>query len=417
MLAEDPDGIDIHPHSKWTFRRNPGENVAAGVFATKFGKPLPRQHIQLDACDVNCASYIGDGPKVNDPPLDIEYLVRRTNDEGIASFIIHTKNPNNPRKYIDGQVYFFAYSIHGKTINCFDMCKTDFMKLLNSLIVILVWDSYTTNGKAPTWIDDIYPIFKQYANLYPVMTNNFVDLGNYYDVLNYRERIKQCFLLDFSDPNYMPATRDLSKSKRDVILRWFENPLIGTPTSYYNVEDFRKHLNIAIQLELATIPPYLTAWASIKPSYNQEVQRVLRHITIQEMMHVAVVANIINAVGGKPSFFPTPKYPTHLPGGVQPDLVVPIEKISIALIRNIFMEIEEPEWELQEKVAHVWEYADRNKFSQCQKNKNGPSCKDETANKRYSNPKANGDLECLYPSDVEQILQYGVQGRCFVFQR
>ena len=262
VLAEAPDGIDIHPHSKWTFRRNPGEKVTVDIFATKFGKPLPQQHIQLDTCDVNCYDIIEDGPQVNTPPLYISYPVSSTDENGIAKFEIVIRDPNNPRKYIDGQVYYLTYSIKDKTIDCLEICKKDFKKLLNSVVVILAWDSYTTNGKAPTWVDDIYPIFKQYANLYPVMTNNFVDLGNYYDVINYRERIKQCFLLDVSHPNYMPVTRDLSKSKLNVILEWLNqtHPLIAHPESLnYTVNNLREHLQIALELELSTLPPYMTA--------------------------------------------------------------------------------------------------------------------------------------------------------------
>ena len=136
-------------------------------------------------------------------------------------------------------------------------------------------------------------------------------------------------------------------------------------------------------------------------------------------MHAALVANIINAVGGKPSFSPTPNYPTHLPGGVQPDLVVPIEKVSIALIRNIFMKIEQPEWELQEKFVHVWKYIDSAKPRYCRKNEDLPSCEDEKADMRYSDQKAN-DYLCHHPSDREQITLYGLRGTVvapfFVFQ-
>ena len=141
--------------------------------------------------------------------------------------------------------------------------------LLNSVFVILVWDQYTLKGVEPTWLDDVFPIFKQYANLYPVMTQNFVDLGNYYEVVGRRKTIKMSLELPMSNPNHMPVTRDLSASKRQVIVEWLskEKPLIGEPKTFYSVEHLRKDLQTALELEHATIPTYLTALASIKYSY------------------------------------------------------------------------------------------------------------------------------------------------------
>ena len=50
-------------------------------------------------------------------------------------------------------------------------------------------------------------------------------------------------------------------------------------------------------------------------------------------------------VGGEPSLYNEDfiNYPSRLPGGVQPIFVVPIEKLSLGLVRNIFMKIEQPE--------------------------------------------------------------------------
>lgn len=112
------------------------------------------------------------------------------------------------------------------------------------------------------------------------------------------------------------------------------------------MENLRKDLQIALQLEHSTIPPYLTALASIKNSYNLEIQEIIHNIVIQEMMHMALVANILNAVGGEPSVYNEdfiPDYPSRLPGGIQPSLVVPIEKLSLGLVQNIFMKMEQPE--------------------------------------------------------------------------
>lgn len=386
VMAEARDGIDIHPYTEWTFRKNPNERAHVQLIATKFGKPLPEVDVKLDPC--NCDNIFSGGPKVGEPPLPDVPSQTKTDENGIATFDIEVKDPKNNRSFIDGQLYPFIYSVANQSTNCDNMCTNDTLKLLNSLIVILAWDSYSIKGAEPTWLDDVYPIFKQYANLYPVMTDNFVNLANFYDVLKHRKAIKMSLELPLSHPNHMPVTRDLSTSKRNAIVEWLskEKPVLGQPRKFYSVEHLREDLQIALQLEHSTIPPYLTALASIKGSYNLQIQSVLKTVIIQEMMHMALVANILNAVGGKPSLYSKdfiPHYPSRLPGGVQPDLIVPIEKMSLGLIRNIFMKIEQPVLELKQvsSFKHTFSFINRQKNmvgeGHCRKSDEGESCAEE----------------------------------------
>ena len=55
-----------------------------------------------------------------------------------------------------------------------------------------------------------------------------------------------------------------------------------------------------MQLEHATIPPYLTALYSIIPGTNSDAFHVLRVVAVEEMLHLTLVANVLNAVGGVP---------------------------------------------------------------------------------------------------------------------
>ncbi|CAH3157234.1 unnamed protein product [Porites evermanni] len=346
LLAENRDGMDIHPYSTWTFRKNPGEAAKVQLLATKFGEPLSGARVRLDPC--NCEKIFSGGPKVGQPALDVPSNLG-TDKNGLVTFDIETKDPKNNRSYIDGQLYPFMFSLESQNKSCSIMCENDTLQstLRNLLVVIHVWDQYKPKGEEPTWLDDVYPIFKQYANLYPVMTDNFVNLGNYYDVINHKNAILMSLQLPISHPNHMPVSRDLSKSKRQVIIKWLSKDKLpfGEPKKFYSVEHLRRDLQTALELEHATIPTYLTALASIKSSYNLKIQRVMKVVIIQEMMHMALVANILNAVGGEPSLYSKnfiPNYPCRLPGGVQPDLIIPIEKLSLGLIRNIFMKIEEP---------------------------------------------------------------------------
>jgi hypothetical protein len=84
------------------------------------------------------------------------------------------------------------------------------------------------------------------------------------------------------------------------------------------VEDLHEYLYKAIQLEHATIPPYLTALYSIHPITNSDATHILRVIAVEEMLHMTLAANILNAVGGtpdlnRPKFVPL--YPSPLPDG------------------------------------------------------------------------------------------------------
>ncbi|MEV0136419.1 ferritin-like protein [Dactylosporangium sp. NPDC050688] len=83
-------------------------------------------------------------------------------------------------------------------------------------------------------------------------------------------------------------------------------------------EDLRKHLQWAIELEHATLPPYLCALYSLDPSRNLEAVQVMGSVFVEEMIHLALAANLLNAVGGHPRLDTPqmlPRYPRHLPHG------------------------------------------------------------------------------------------------------
>ncbi len=57
---------------------------------------------------------------------------------------------------------------------------------------------------------------------------------------------------------------------------------------------------MAIKLEHATIPPYLTALYSIKPDprkSNHDSYNIIRAVAVEEMLHLTLAANLLNAVG------------------------------------------------------------------------------------------------------------------------
>ena len=88
-------------------------------------------------------------------------------------------------------------------------------------------------------------------------------------------------------------------------------PLAGTITS---INGLRHHLQWAIELEHATIPPYLCALYSIEPGRNLEAVEVISSVVIEEMLHLTLAANLMNAVGGEPRV----DVPQMLPGYPRP---------------------------------------------------------------------------------------------------
>jgi len=111
-------------------------------------------------------------------------------------------------------------------------------------------------------------------------------------------------------------------------------------------------LQVALELEFATIPPYLYAMWSLDP--GDQVATIIKSVISEEMRHMAMVANIINALGGTPVIASPdhiPRYPSVLPGSVESGVKVGLAPFSTELVQNIFMVIEQPEHPLQFHVA------------------------------------------------------------------
>jgi CDGSH-type Zn-finger protein len=120
-------------------------------------------------------------------------------------------------------------------------------------------------------------------------------------------------------------------------------PYLGDPMAIKTIESLREHLQWAIQLEHATIPPYLTALYSLKPGANVEARHILTSVVIEEMLHMTLAANVLNAIGGapkldRPDFIP--RYPTFLPHSAEA-FEVSLEPFSKGAI-DTFMQIERP---------------------------------------------------------------------------
>jgi len=110
-----------------------------------------------------------------------------------------------------------------------------------------------------------------------------------------------------------------------------------------NIEELYQMLDAAIQLEHATIPPYLTALYSIHPETNIEATQTIRAVLVEEMLHMTLSANVLNALGKHPDLVAkdfVPDFPTYLPDG-ETDFKVSIEKFSPTTLTT-FLKIERP---------------------------------------------------------------------------
>jgi hypothetical protein len=116
----------------------------------------------------------------------------------------------------------------------------------------------------------------------------------------------------------------------------------GIPT----LSDLKDALQLGMQLEFSTIPPYLCAQWSIREDPDR-VEGILHKVVSQEMYHFALAGNLLAAISGTPSIAHAdflPKYPLRtLPGGIPQKMPVDLKPLNRKQIA-VFMQIEYPEF-------------------------------------------------------------------------
>ena len=117
----------------------------------------------------------------------------------------------------------------------------------------------------------------------------------------------------------------------------------GRVVGIATVEDLQEHLQWAIELEHATIPSYLCALYSLDADRNLDAVEIIQSIFLEEMLHLALVANLLNAVGGRPEL----DSPRLMPGGVrtlphrEPPLALSLLPFGPEAL-ELFLQIEQP---------------------------------------------------------------------------
>ncbi|MCG8460520.1 MAG: hypothetical protein MI919_29920 [Holophagales bacterium] len=138
-------------------------------------------------------------------PVDVPVI------DGVATFELIADCPGNPRGWIDGQVYFVTYELASKKA-----WPPDPVRDPNALLSVQIYQD--TQIVEPSWKNGIGEILTQYGRLYPIMTQ--IGLSDHETVQQNAGMIQHVLSLPMTDPLHMPVTRDLSASRRQLILDW-----------------------------------------------------------------------------------------------------------------------------------------------------------------------------------------------------
>ncbi|MGC0334148.1 hypothetical protein RKD23_007138 [Streptomyces sp. SAI-170] len=110
------------------------------------------------------------------------------------------------------------------------------------------------------------------------------------------------------------------------------------------VEELRTYLQAALEVEHLTIPVYMTGMYTIRPGTNRPAQNTIRSVVLEEMLHLTLAANLLNAVGGTPDVANpgfVAGYPAVLPFSDPSLPPIPLQHFSPQAL-DTFMLIERP---------------------------------------------------------------------------
>lgn len=215
IASESDDGIYVRAE-RFVFRIDPGASQSTDLIVTKFGVPMQGATPQAQAQPFSL-------PQTS--PLPVVTTDPKTNAEGRAKLTITAVDAQNPRGFIDGQVYAISFSVQESAVqpSSFDG---------SNIISLLMYNAIAAPSD-PGW-PDVQPIFEQYAHLYPrphgpnpyapftgrPPSHPVVNLNDQDSVTGFAKHIIWALKLPIGHPSHMPVTRDLSDAKRALLLTW-----------------------------------------------------------------------------------------------------------------------------------------------------------------------------------------------------
>jgi Ferritin-like len=140
--------------------------------------------------------------------------------------------------------------------------------------------------------------------------------------------------------------------------------------SEWTIGKLEEHLQGAVELEMLTIPPYLTAWYSLHPGTNKKAAEIIKSVVIEEMLHLALASNVFNAIGGHPKLTEeggyVPRYPAKMPFHIPKTFEVglgPFSDVALEVFLTIenptHPEVEPPQASPEAAIPRVLEFAEK----------------------------------------------------------
>ncbi|MFG2844112.1 ferritin-like protein [Kitasatospora sp. NPDC048296] len=107
--------------------------------------------------------------------------------------------------------------------------------------------------------------------------------------------------------------------------------------------ELRTYLQAALEVEHLTVPVYMTGMYTIRPGTNRTAYYAIRAVLLEEMLHLTLVANLLNAVGGSPVVDSrvVAEYPAKLPFSGDSVPRIGLQHFSPDALRT-FLRIEQP---------------------------------------------------------------------------
>ncbi|MDG1332705.1 MAG: hypothetical protein P8P74_10265 [Crocinitomicaceae bacterium] len=211
--ADDESNVDFYAR-KW------GKPVDSGTISIQ--RTPPNKTVPGPICPTPGNNFPASGLSFNSTALEL-------GQNGQTQLKITGGRINNPRKYLDGQIYFLGYSLEGTSA---DPANTG---MAGDQISIHLRDYFPVPDR-PTW-SDISDTMQQFSNLYPIMSKYLVDLASREAVLSKRKILLFAFSQDINSPMYMPVTRDLSEGKRLTIMKWLKSAGANEQTESFAVAE------------------------------------------------------------------------------------------------------------------------------------------------------------------------------------
>ncbi|MCF0069491.1 hypothetical protein LZD49_03350 [Dyadobacter sp. CY261] len=205
-------------------RLDDGQSVDIDYYAYQWGKPLPNTAISVTLDPPTPDTPVGPKNPISEvygnnfPVNGLTFNGQiKTGNDGKAQMRLTGNAIDSPRVYIDGQIYSLTYQT--STVDA----------AFGTESVVVHLRDYFQEITDPVW-DDISDIMIQYSNLYPIMSRYVVNLADPEALAEKKNILIFAFSRDINDTMHMPVTRDLSKTKRQTILNWLNNPQIAQRT-------------------------------------------------------------------------------------------------------------------------------------------------------------------------------------------